>query len=86
MLQYIIFIFEAVLCLLPLIYLTRTVPRVCEHSRLLRKQLIEENKQAFELERRCLSELQLAAKPFSHRPYYGYSVDALKLPEGSSNL
>lgn len=43
---------------------------------------MEENEQAFELERRCLSELQLAAKPLSHRPYYGYTTDELKLPEG----
>ncbi|XP_048327362.1 zinc finger CCCH domain-containing protein 18 [Ziziphus jujuba] len=61
-----------------------SMPRVCDHSRLLRKQLIEENEQAFELERRCLSELQLGAKPLSHRPYYGYSMDDLKLPEASA--
>lgn len=59
------------------------MPRVCDNSRLLRKQLIEENEQAFERERRCLSELQLAAKPLSHRPYYGYAMDELKLSEGS---
>ncbi|KAF3443272.1 hypothetical protein FNV43_RR12954 [Rhamnella rubrinervis] len=58
-----------------------SMPRVCDNSRLLRKQLIEENEQAFELERRCLSELQLAAKPLSHRPYYGYAMDELKLSE-----
>ncbi|XP_028963863.1 zinc finger CCCH domain-containing protein 18-like isoform X2 [Malus domestica] len=57
------------------------MPRVCDSARFLRKQFIEENEQALELERRRLSEMHLAAKPLSHHFYYGYSMDELKHPE-----
>ncbi|KAK9284949.1 hypothetical protein L1049_024131 [Liquidambar formosana] len=58
-----------------------SMPRVCDNSRLLRKQLIEEHEQALELERRRLSEFQLAPKPLTHHPYFGYSMDELRLSE-----
>ncbi|KAA8526592.1 hypothetical protein F0562_008205 [Nyssa sinensis] len=54
------------------------MPRVCDNSRLLRKQLMEEHEQALELERRHLLELQLAPKAMNHYPYFGYSMDDAK--------
>lgn len=56
------------------------VPREFETSRLLRKQLIEQ--EAFELERRQLAELQLARKPPASQPHFGYSMDGLKVSNG----
>ncbi|KAF8414229.1 hypothetical protein HHK36_002229 [Tetracentron sinense] len=61
------------------------MPRVCDNSRLLRKQLIDEHEQAIELEMMRLSELQLAPKPLSHQSYLGYSMDELKLSEASAD-
>uniref|UniRef100_A0A5B7C8Q2 Zinc finger CCCH domain-containing protein 18 n=1 Tax=Davidia involucrata TaxID=16924 RepID=A0A5B7C8Q2_DAVIN len=58
-----------------------SMPRVCDNSRILRKQLMEEHKQALELERRRLLELQLAPKTMNHYPYFGCSMDDLKLSE-----
>lgn len=58
-----------------------SMPRVCENARFLRKQFMEENEQALELERRRLSEMHLAAKPLSHHFYYGYPMDEFKHPE-----
>lgn len=58
------------------------VGRVCDNSRFLRKHLTLNNEQAFELERRCFSEMNFAAKPLSHCSYYSYSMDELKLPAG----
>lgn len=51
------------------------MPRVCDNSRLLRKQqFIEEHEEALELERRRFSELQLAPKHLNHNQLYlGYS-------------
>lgn len=57
------------------------VPREFETSRLLRKQLIEQE-HAFELERRHLAELQLARKPPASQPHFGYSMDGLKVSNG----
>lgn len=55
----------------------QSIPRVCDNSRLLRKQqLMEEHEQALELERRRLSELQLTPK--TAHPYFGYSMDEFK--------
>ncbi|CAI0378028.1 unnamed protein product [Linum tenue] len=56
-------------------------------SRLMRRQLIEEQEQALEFERRRLSEMQLTSTKtaLNHRSFFGYSmVDELKLPEGTS--
>ncbi|KAL0001500.1 hypothetical protein SO802_015281 [Lithocarpus litseifolius] len=58
-----------------------SIARVCDNSRLLRKQLMEEHGQALEFERRHFSELQLTPKPFSHHPFFGYSMNELKLSE-----
>ncbi|XP_068669293.1 zinc finger CCCH domain-containing protein 18-like isoform X3 [Aristolochia californica] len=49
-----------------------TVHRASDNSRLIRKQLIEEHEQAMELERRRLSDLQLAPKPVTQQPYFNY--------------
>jgi hypothetical protein len=58
------------------------VPRGYETSRLLRKQLMEEQEQALELERRHLAELQLARKQPAGQTYFGYSMDDLKVSNG----
>ncbi|KAF8409696.1 hypothetical protein HHK36_005775 [Tetracentron sinense] len=63
----------------------QSMPRVCDNSRLLRKQLIEEHEQAIEFERRRLSELHLAHKPLTHQPYFAYSMDDLKLSEACAD-
>ncbi|KAL5737482.1 hypothetical protein ACOSP7_030243 [Xanthoceras sorbifolium] len=49
-----------------------------ETSRFLRKQLMEEQEQALELERRRLVELRLMQKPLANQPCFGYSMDDLK--------
>lgn len=58
------------------------VPRYYDKPRFLRKHLTLDNEEGFKLDRRRFSEMNLTAKPLSHRPYYGYSMDELKLPEG----
>ncbi|XP_010270170.1 PREDICTED: zinc finger CCCH domain-containing protein 18-like isoform X2 [Nelumbo nucifera] len=57
-----------------------SMPRLCDNSRMLRKQMIDEHEQALELERGRLSELQLVPKALSHQPYFGF-MDDLKLSE-----
>ncbi|XVF31896.1 hypothetical protein REPUB_Repub17cG0034100 [Reevesia pubescens] len=57
----------------------QSMPRVCDNSRLFRKQLIEDHDQALEFERRRFSELQLAPKQhLTNHSYFGYSMDELK--------
>ncbi|XP_037496501.1 zinc finger CCCH domain-containing protein 18 isoform X3 [Jatropha curcas] len=58
-----------------------SIPRVCDNSRLLRKQLMEEHGNVLEFERRRLSDLQLAPKSHNHHSYFGYSMDELKFSE-----
>jgi hypothetical protein len=43
---------------------------------------MEEHEQALELERRRLSEFQLAPKPLARHAYHGHSMDEFKLSEG----
>ncbi|XXG81872.1 hypothetical protein AAC387_Pa09g2417 [Persea americana] len=57
-----------------------SMPRICDNSRLLRKQFIEEHEQVFELERRRLSELHLVSKTLNH-PYAIYPMEDLKVAE-----
>ncbi|XP_059661199.1 zinc finger CCCH domain-containing protein 18-like isoform X3 [Cornus florida] len=57
------------------------MPRVRDDSRTVRKQLFEEHEHALELERRRLSELQLASKTMNHHPYFGYSMDDVNFSE-----
>jgi len=47
---------------------------------------MEEHEKAHKFERRHFSELQLTPKHFSHRPFFGYSMNELKLSEGLSYL
>ncbi|KAK8669362.1 hypothetical protein V6N13_106794 [Hibiscus sabdariffa] len=57
----------------------QSVPRVCDNSRLFRKQLIDDREPALEFERRRFSELQLAPKQhMTNQFYFGYSMDELK--------
>ncbi|KAH9804087.1 hypothetical protein WN944_002209 [Citrus x changshan-huyou] len=60
--------------------------RGCETSRFIRKQLLEEQEQAFELERRRLAELQLVRKPMPNPPYFGGYMDGLKISEDHLNF
>ncbi|XP_038703251.1 zinc finger CCCH domain-containing protein 18-like [Tripterygium wilfordii] len=58
-----------------------SMPRVPDNSRLLRKQLMDEREQLLELERRRLSELQLAPNSLNHQSCFGYSMDEWRLSE-----
>eukprot|EP00262_Sarcandra_glabra_P021144 TRINITY_DN8759_c0_g1_i1.p1 TRINITY_DN8759_c0_g1~~TRINITY_DN8759_c0_g1_i1.p1 ORF type:complete len:584 (-),score=57.06 TRINITY_DN8759_c0_g1_i1:413-2164(-) len=60
------------------------VPRICDNSRLLRKQMFEEHEHVLELERRRLSELQLVPKPLT-QSYFGYPMEELKLTEARAD-
>ncbi|XP_057956354.1 zinc finger CCCH domain-containing protein 18 isoform X2 [Malania oleifera] len=63
-----------------------SMTRVCENSRLLRKQIMEEHEQALEFERRRLLDLHLAPRSLTHHPCFGYSMDELKLSEEQVEL
>ncbi|XP_012070977.1 zinc finger CCCH domain-containing protein 18 isoform X2 [Jatropha curcas] len=63
-----------------------SMPRGYETSRLLRKQLLEEQEQALELERRRLAELRIPPKPMTNQSYFGYSMNGLKFSEDNFNL
>ena len=58
------------------------VPTGWESSRLLRKQLMEEHEHVLDLERRRLSELQLAQKSLANQFCFRSSMDELKVSEG----
>ncbi|XWS31076.1 hypothetical protein CRYUN_Cryun23aG0046300 [Craigia yunnanensis] len=61
----------------------QSMPRVCDNSRLFRKQLMEDHEQALEFERRRFSELQLVPKQnLKNHSYFGYSMDELKHTDG----
>ncbi|KAF7141660.1 hypothetical protein RHSIM_Rhsim06G0174300 [Rhododendron simsii] len=57
-----------------------SMPQVCNNSTLIRHKLMEEH-QALELQRKHLSDMQLAPKAKNLHQYFGYSMDELKLPE-----
>ncbi|XP_015583939.2 zinc finger CCCH domain-containing protein 18 isoform X1 [Ricinus communis] len=57
------------------------MPTISDNSRLLRKQLMEENEHALEFERRRLLEFHLGPKSLNHQSYLGCSMDELKLSE-----
>ncbi|KAK6149386.1 hypothetical protein DH2020_016911 [Rehmannia glutinosa] len=56
-----------------------------ESSRLFRRQLMEEQEHAFELERMHFSQLQLGCKSVPSQSCLGYSMDELKLPQERFN-
>ncbi|KAK1581399.1 hypothetical protein Q3G72_005680 [Acer saccharum] len=58
-----------------------SVSQGCQTSRFLRKQFMEEQEHAFELERRHLAELRLMQKPMANQPCFGYSLNDLKVSE-----
>ncbi|XP_048234975.1 zinc finger CCCH domain-containing protein 18 isoform X2 [Ricinus communis] len=63
-----------------------SMSRGYETSRLLRKQLLEEQEQALELERRQrLAELRIR-KPVSHHSYFDYPMDGFKVSEDNFEL
>lgn len=47
---------------------------------------MEEQEQAFEIQRRRLAELRTARKPIYNQSYFGYSTEGLKVPEGLQPL
>lgn len=63
------------------------MPRGMETSRLLRKQIMEEQEfaQDLEFETRRLSKLQLARNPLANQLHHGYSLDELKVLEAHAN-
>ncbi|XP_065868951.1 zinc finger CCCH domain-containing protein 54-like [Euphorbia lathyris] len=61
-------------------------PRGHETSRLLRKQLIEEQEQVLEFQRRRLAGLQAARNTMGNQSYFAYSMDALKVSEDNFNF
>ena len=46
---------------------------------------MEQQERALELETRRLSAIQLAGKPVNNQPFFGYSMDELKVSEGLSS-
>ncbi|XP_038714343.1 zinc finger CCCH domain-containing protein 18-like isoform X2 [Tripterygium wilfordii] len=58
-----------------------SMPRVPDNSSLLRKQLMDEHEHVLEVERRRLSDLQLAPNSLNHQSYFGYSMDEWRLSE-----
>ncbi|XP_022758928.1 zinc finger CCCH domain-containing protein 18-like isoform X2 [Durio zibethinus] len=65
----------------------QSTPRVCDHARIFRKQLIEDHEQTLEFERRRFSELHLAPKQQStNHSYFGYSIDELTLTDEQADF
>ncbi|KAG8640486.1 zinc finger CCCH domain-containing protein 18 isoform X2 [Manihot esculenta] len=52
-----------------------------DNLRMLRKQLMEEQEHALELERIRLSEMKLSSKSLNHHSHFRYSMDELKFSE-----
>ncbi|GAB4846014.1 hypothetical protein Ancab_025018 [Ancistrocladus abbreviatus] len=63
-----------------------SMPRGREAPRFLRRQLMEEQEQALELERMHLSELQLGRKAVPSQAYLGYNMEELNAIEDHSKL
>lgn len=64
---------------------TFAVTRV-DNLRMLRKQLMEEQEHALELERIRLSEMKLSSKSLNHHSHFRYSMDELKFSEGATSF
>ncbi|KAF2292401.1 hypothetical protein GH714_021939 [Hevea brasiliensis] len=58
-----------------------SMTKVYGNSRIIRKQLMDEQEHALELETRRLSELNLGSKSLNHNSYFGSLMDELKLSE-----
>ena len=56
-------------------------PRTYDKPR-IKKQIEFDNERDFEVERRCLFDMNLASRILSWRPDYNYSMEELKLCEG----
>lgn len=64
----------------------QSMPRICDNSRLIKKQIIEEQQeQALEFERRHFSEMQLSADLNNQFPSFRTTLEELRLPEGNSH-
>ncbi|KAI4307903.1 hypothetical protein L6164_031030 [Bauhinia variegata] len=63
-----------------------SMTRACGNSRFMRRQLMEEQEQALEFQRRRLAELQMAQKSLGSSPKFGFSMDGLKVPEDCFNF
>ncbi|XP_062107213.1 zinc finger CCCH domain-containing protein 18 [Humulus lupulus] len=60
------------------------LPRVYDDSSFFRKPSMSDNEQAFEVDRRCFSEMNYAAKSLSNHSIYSYSMDELKIPDAGA--
>ncbi|KAG1366970.1 zinc finger CCCH domain-containing protein 18 [Cocos nucifera] len=61
------------------------IPRESGSSRMLKSKLIEQE-MIFELERKRLSELNLASKPLTRQPYFSYDMEGFKVTEDSNEF
>lgn len=59
-----------------------SVPRSCDNSRFLRKEVIQEYETALELERRRFAEFHIAPKALARPLYFGHSTDQFNPSEG----
>lgn len=62
------------------------VPRSCGDHRSFRRQLIEEQEQALELQRRSLAQLQFVQKPITTSPHFGFSLDESRISDDHFNF
>ncbi|XP_030512636.1 zinc finger CCCH domain-containing protein 18-like isoform X2 [Rhodamnia argentea] len=60
----------------------QSMPRSCDNSRFLGKEVIQEHETALELERRRFAEFHIAPKALAHPVYFGHSMDQLNPSEG----
>lgn len=61
--------------------------RICDNSRFIKKQFIDEQQdQVFEFERGRFSDMHLGADVNNQSPHFGTSLEELMLSEGSKFL
>ncbi|XP_057441042.1 zinc finger CCCH domain-containing protein 18-like isoform X2 [Lotus japonicus] len=63
-----------------------SMPISTGNHRSIRRQLIEEQEQALEFQRRRLAQLQFLQQPLSTSPHFGVSIDELRVPDDNFNL
>ncbi|XP_010035440.2 zinc finger CCCH domain-containing protein 18 isoform X1 [Eucalyptus grandis] len=60
----------------------QSMPRSCDNSRFLRKEVIQEHETALEFERRRFAEFHMAPKALARPVYFGHLMDQLNPSEG----
>ncbi|TKY57378.1 Zinc finger CCCH domain-containing protein 18 [Spatholobus suberectus] len=63
-----------------------SIPRSYGNLRSIRRQLIEEQDQSLELQRRSLAQLHFAQKPVSSSPHFGFSMDESRISDDHFNF